>query len=239
MTTFESALPFLGVFAFPAAVGLLSGVSHCAAMCGPIHIFLARNAGTAGSTGVSGAASSNIWQYHIGRVLTYGMLGAVAGLLAWSIPLAQIAWAWVALYILMGLKLVGVPLWPAAWGSRYGSWILTKLRPLGRNESGDRRPFRLALLGLAAGFLPCATTQAGFVWAIGTSDPATGGIGMLMLGAGTLPLFLAWPQQWIARNMPSAMRRGNWFHTALGLGLIALAGWKVYALGFAPVPSCH
>lgn len=233
MDTFAGALPFFGVFAFPAAVGLLSGVSHCAAMCGPIHIFLARNSGSADGKG------AKLWPYHVGRVVTYGALGAVAGFFAWSIPLAQIAWAWVALYLLMGLKLVGVPLWPNAWGVRYGSWLLARLRPLGRNETGSRNPLRLVALGLVAGFLPCATTQAGFAWAIGTADPVTGGVGMLMLGAGTLPLFLAWPQQWIVRNLPGALRRGNWFHIALGLGLIALAGWKVYALGFSPTPSCH
>lgn len=232
----EGALLFLGVFAFPAAAGLLSGVSHCAAMCGPIHIFLARNAGTpAGSAG----RFSNIWPYHLGRVATYTALGALAGFLAWSIPLAQIAWAWAALYLLMGLKLVGVPLWPAAWGARYGGWLLARLRPLGQSRNGERNPARLALLGLAAGFLPCATTQAGLAWAVGTADPAVGGAGMLILGAGTLPLFLVWPQQWIARHLPAAMRRGNWFHMALGLGLILLAGWKLYALAFSPAPTCH
>jgi sulfite exporter TauE/SafE len=236
MQSFESAFLFLGVFAFPVAAGLLSSATHCAAMCGPIHIFLARNAGTAPG---ANARPSNIWHYHIGRVMTYGMLGVVAGLLAWSIPLRGIAWVWVAVYVLMGLKLMGVPLWPAAWGARYGNWVLSKLRPLGRNETGKRRPFRLVLLGLAAGFLPCATTQAGLAWAVGTADPLTGGAGMLMLGAGTLPLFLAWPQQWIARHMPGALRRGNWLHIGLGLGLLVLAGWKVYGLAFAPAPSCH
>lgn len=233
MQVHEGAFLSLGVFAFPVAAGLLSGVSHCAAMCGPIHIFLARNAG--GSAG----RFANIWPYHLGRVATYAALGALAGFLAWSIPLAQIAWAWAALYLIMGLKLAGVPLWPAAWGARYGGWLLARLRPLGRGGSGGRSPGRLALLGLAAGFLPCATTQAGLAWAVGTADPVVGGTGMLLLGAGTLPLFLAWPQQWIARHLPAALRRGNWFHLALGLGLILLAGWKLYALAFSPTPSCH
>lgn len=228
METSGLVLPWLGIFAFPVAAGLLSGFSHCAAMCGPIHIFLARNAG-----------GTNVWQYHFGRVFTYGVLGALAGLLAWSTPVPGMAWAWVAVYILMGLKLVGVPLWPAAWGACYGNWVLAKLRPLGRNDAGGRRPFRLVVLGLAAGFLPCATTQAGLAWAVGTAHPVTGGVGMLVLGAGTLPLFLAWPGAWIARRLPALTRRGNWFHVGLGIGLLVLAGWKVYALAFAAAPSCH
>jgi sulfite exporter TauE/SafE len=216
----ETAFFFLGVFAFPVAAGLLSGVSHCAAMCGPIHIFLARQGG------------GNLWLYHDSRVVTYVCLGVLAGFLSRSIPLSGIAWAWIALYVLMGLKFIGVPLWPADWGDRYGGWILAKIRPLTREASGGKRPLYLIPLGLAAGFLPCATTQAGLAWAIGTSNPVTGGTGMLLLGAGTLPLFLAWPRKWFPKG------RG-WYHIALGIGMLALAAWKAHALYFTPVPTCH
>jgi sulfite exporter TauE/SafE len=216
----ENALFFLGAFAFPAAAGLLSGVSHCAAMCGPIHLFLARQGGR------------HLWIYHAGRVFTYAGLGAGAGLLSRSVALPGMTWIWVALYVLLGLKLVGVPLWPAAWGVRYGGWLMKGLRPLTARLAGGGRPWLLLPLGLAAGFLPCATTQAGLAWAVGSGDPVTGGTGMLLLGAGTLPLFLAVPTKW----MP---RRGGWFHIALGVGLLGLAAWKTYNLVFAPAPACH
>jgi uncharacterized protein len=223
MPTLESALFFLGVFAFPAAAGLLSGVSHCAAMCGPIHMFLARQGG------------EHLWVYHFSRVVTYVVLGVFAGLLSRSIPLSGIAWVWIALYVLMGLKFMGAPIWPAAWGARYGGWVLSRLRPITGQAANGTRPLLLIPLGLAAGFLPCATTQAGLVWAVGTGSPVTGGTGMLMLGAGTLPLFLAWPRKWI----PRAFSERGWYHIALGAGLLILAAWKTYALAFAPTPSCH
>jgi sulfite exporter TauE/SafE len=218
MTPFESALFFLGVFAFPVAAGLLSGFSHCAAMCGPIHLYLARSGGSA------------LWVYHVARVITYTALGALAGLLSMQLPLRGLAWVWIGLYLVLGLKLVGIPMWPAAWGVRYGAWMLAKLRPL-TSRAAAGNPGVLFVLGLAAGFLPCATTQAGLAWAVGTANPVIGGTGMLLLGAGTLPLFLAVPRKWIPR--------GPWFHTALGIGLVILAGWKVHALAFSPVPSCH
>ncbi len=218
MSSTEGILFFLDIFAFPAAVGLLSGFSHCAAMCGPIHLYLARSGGSA------------LWLYHVGRVATYTALGALAGFLSMNLPLRPLAWVWIALYVLLGLKLLGVPLWPSAWGNRYGAWMLGKLRPL-TGRSGAGSPGVLLVLGLAAGFLPCATTQAGLAWAVGTANPVIGGTGMLLLGAGTLPLFLAVPKKWFPR--------GKWFHLALGAGLLVLAAWKVHALAFTPAHSCH
>jgi len=47
----------------------LAGSPHCAAMCGPIHLFLAR------------AGGRGLWAYHVGRVITYGGIGALAGVL--------------------------------------------------------------------------------------------------------------------------------------------------------------
>jgi sulfite exporter TauE/SafE len=217
--TLDHALLFLGIFAFPVAAGLLSGVSHCAAMCGPIHLFLARQGGR------------HLWVYHAGRVMTYAGLGALAGSLARAVRVPGSGWLWVALYVILGLKLLGVPLWPSSWGSRYGAWVLARLRPL-TSQAATGSPLLLLGLGLAAGFLPCATTQAGLAWAVGTSSPATGSAGMLLLGAGTMPLFLAWPRKWFPR-------RGGWYHLVLGAGLLMLAAWKTWALALAPVPSCH
>ena len=221
MLPLEQALFFLGVFAFPLAAGLLSGVSHCAAMCGPIHLFLARQGGR------------GLWLYHAGRVMTYAALGALAALFARSIPLQHIAWVWVALYVALGLRLLGVPLWPSAWGIRYGGWMAARMRPLTARAAD--RPVWLVPLGLAAGFLPCATTQAGLVWAVGTGAPATGAAGMLLLGAGTLPLFLAWPRKWFPR-------KGGRFHTVLGVLLLVMAAVKIHALVTATAgaaPACH
>jgi sulfite exporter TauE/SafE len=219
----DSGLLFLGAFAFPLAAGLLSGVSHCAAMCGPIHLYLARSGGR------------GLWAYHVGRVLTYGGLGVLAGLLASSVRIPGAGWLWVALYLIFGLRLAGLPLWPKAWGVRYGGWMSMKLRPLmSRASSGN--PSVLFPFGLAAGLLPCATTGAGMAWAAGTANPVMGGAGMMLLGTGTLPLFLAWPRKWFPR--------GAWYHVALGVGLIVLAAVKINALAFTPVlpgqvPSCH
>lgn len=206
---------FVGIFAFPLAVGAVSSVSHCAAMCGPIHLFLARHGNGRG-----------LWLYHTGRVITYGFLGALVGLLGWAFNARGIGWVWIALYVLMGLKFLGVPLWPSSWESRYGNWILMRIRPLTAPGNSSRPAFLFLPLGLAAGFLPCVTTQAGLAWAAGTSSISTGAGGMLLLGAGTLPVFLAWPRKWFPG-------KGKLYHVILGVGMLALAAWRAYGLLFA------
>jgi sulfite exporter TauE/SafE len=218
METPGDLLFFLGAFAFPVGVGLLSSLTHCAGMCGPIHLFLARESGRA------------LWLYHAGRIAMYTLLGGLAGGLSRSVTFPGMRWVWVALYLVLGLRLIGVPLWPAQWGVRYGGWLMHRLRPLTqRAASGDKNI--LFVLGFAAGLLPCATTQAGLAWAVASGHPVTGAAGMALLGAGTLPLFLAVPRKWIPT--------GTWYHDLLGVLMILLAGWKVYTMAFTSSPSCH
>src|SRR3954468_22407133 len=69
---FFSALPAAGIWGgalFPVAVGLGSSFTHCAGMCGPIHLFLAARA----------PGGRSPWAYHAGRILGYGILGVTVG----------------------------------------------------------------------------------------------------------------------------------------------------------------
>jgi sulfite exporter TauE/SafE len=69
---FFSALPTAGIWGgalFPVAVGLGSSFTHCAGMCGPIHLFLASRSPQGRSP----------WAYHAGRILGYGILGVTVG----------------------------------------------------------------------------------------------------------------------------------------------------------------
>ena len=216
-----NAFGFLGIFAFPVAIGLLSGFTHCAAMCGPIHLFLARS-GT--KTGLA--------LYHLGRVITYGSLGAIVGAIGHAFRFRGAGWIWISLYVLMALKLLGVPLWPASWEARYSSWIFNRLRPLTAGVDSKNRALFFLPLGIMAGFLPCVTTQAGLVWSAGTANASMGSLGMLVLGAGTLPLFLAWPRKWFPA------RRGA-YHLVLGVGLLVLAAWRTHGLFFANPYVCQ
>ena len=59
------------------AAGLAGGAGHCIAMCGPIVASL----GLAAPAGQGAlAAVARTLPYHLGRVTTYGLIGAVMGL---------------------------------------------------------------------------------------------------------------------------------------------------------------
>jgi sulfite exporter TauE/SafE len=100
-------LTALGTDALPAMLlglflaGLASGATHCSAMCAPF-VLAQASAGQGAGGGVlrrlSGAALA---PYHLGRVLGYGMLGALAGGTAGA--LARVS----GLDLLLGLLLAG------------------------------------------------------------------------------------------------------------------------------------
>ena len=67
----------------PVVAASLVGSLHCAGMCGPFTAFYAGNDTSRGRARASGHLA-----YHLGRLLTYAILGALAGTLGRAIDLA-------------------------------------------------------------------------------------------------------------------------------------------------------
>jgi len=228
-----SALPFIGFWGgalFPVAVGLGSTFTHCAGMCGPIHLFLA-------SRSPQGRPP---WAYHAGRILGYGILGVTVGAAGGALSslssqgfknAAGIALAFA--YALFGLGLLG-------WAPKglNAEKLLGRLFParLFRGlsaRSGGRGGLFLA--GLAACMLPCPSTHAVMLWGLGTGRPLAAGAGMLALGISTLPVFGV-----LARGSLSVpMRARGWYHGGLGAVFLGLSAWRVYALAALGTAACH
>lgn len=181
----------------------LLGSLHCAGMCGGFVTFYA------------GADRSRGWMkslshvaYNGGRLLTYTMLGVMAGIMGRVLDLAgeaagfqrtaaivagalMILWGLIMLLQVRGMKLdAHVP----AFAQRFVSAALGQL--------GARPPVVKALaLGLLSTFLPCGWLYAFAITAAGTGDPIIGALVMAAFWLGTLPIMLS-----------------------LGLGIQALAG---------------
>ncbi|MEP1593168.1 MAG: sulfite exporter TauE/SafE family protein, partial [Halieaceae bacterium] len=93
-----TAIDYLG------AIGLgLAGAGHCLGMCGGIAAAL--NLGGSGSKAVTVS-------YHLGRICSYTLLGALLGFAAGSIELA--AWT-IGLRYLAGVLLIAMGLYIADW----------------------------------------------------------------------------------------------------------------------------
>jgi sulfite exporter TauE/SafE len=210
--------------------GLAGGAGHCVAMCGPIVASL----GLAAPPGQGPlAAAARALPYHLGRVTTYGLLGALMGLTGSFVNVAgrlagvsnAVAVIAGALMLLFGLGATGI----AGPLERLTARASTRLTSLSRSLFAGG-PGRLYPLGLALGFLPCGLSWTAFLGAAATGGPVPGLLAALAFGVGTVPgllgaglLAAAFGQR--ARGM--LYRLGGLLIAAMGL-LFLLRGLGVH-----------
>jgi len=160
-----------------------AGSLHCIGMCGPIVLALPGGAESLFRFAVSRLA------YHIGRVLTYTMMGVVAGVFGGRVLLPVLQQN---LSILGGLVLVlGVLM------SRYRHQLLESVPGLGNVTRGLQRIIgdlmrerslpSLFALGMANGLLPCGFVYVAMTAAAVTAHPLPGLLFMMGFGVGTVP----------------------------------------------------
>jgi sulfite exporter TauE/SafE len=160
----------------------LVGSLHCAGMCGPLALALPVT-GSSRAVYLLGRLA-----YNAGRVVTYGVLGAVCGAIGQTAALA--GWQrWLSLgagmAILLGL-IASTRIGLAAPVTRAVGSLKTALSSILRRRSLGA----LLVFGSLNGLLPC-----GLVYVACAGAAATGAIGpgiehMLAFGAGTVPLML-------------------------------------------------
>jgi sulfite exporter TauE/SafE len=232
----------------------LTGGLHCAAMCGGLVVAAER----AATEQVLLPARRLFWhqlQLQGARVLSYTILGGIAGLVGagvWSASARPVQLALFALgnVVLAGagawmlLQQVATPRW-LAWQRKWlgGGWVgrgLTRLTQplLSRLLPFNTLPKRLAA-GLLWGLLPCGLVYSALSLAFLSATAWEGALAMLAFGLGTLPhmLFAGHTLRWVSQR---TNQRG--FHLAAGAILLAFAAygfWKLlHASTQLPVGGC-
>lgn len=166
------------------SVGFL-GSFHCAGMCGPLA--LALPAGNGSMLSLIG----NKLAYNFGRVITYSILGLIAGMLGhtfsirgWQSDLSIISGILIILFVIfsnkkvlafINSKLVGVSFF---FKQKFG--ILMK-----KHGAGS-----LFTIGLLNGILPCGFVYLALAGAATTQSPVEGAMYMFLFGTGTIPMML-------------------------------------------------
>ena len=161
----------------------LVGSLHCAGMCGPLALALPQGVCRPSSFFVGRIA------YNLGRIITYGALGLIFGLLGKTLLLAGVQ-RWLSIALGAGL-LVGL----------FASRKLALWRPItavvDRVKAGmsfllrRRSADALLVLGLLNGLLPCGLVYVAGAGATATGDLFRGALYMLAFGLGTVPMMLA------------------------------------------------
>jgi sulfite exporter TauE/SafE len=171
-------------------VGLLGG-GHCVGMCG----------------GIVGAVSMHLPQskskvpfllaYNAGRILSYTIAGAIAGLVGASsfflqhvLPIQHVLYGISSLMLIaLGLYLAGI--WHGVtYLENAGKVIWKTLQPYSKRYIPVQSFKQALLLGTLWGWLPCGLVYSVLIASIATGNAVSGGLLMLAFGLGTLPTLL-------------------------------------------------
>jgi sulfite exporter TauE/SafE/copper chaperone CopZ len=181
-------------------LGLTAGVSTCMAMVGGL--VLGISASHAAKLAASGRTMPSFAHrmrphlvFNLGRIVGFGILGALLGLLGSSLSLPTRLMAILVLVValvmfLLGVRLTGISPRMAAWSPKLPDG-LSRTLGIGNAAEGSYSDMRTAMVGAATFFLPCGFTQAVQIYAISTANPLTAGLVMATFAVGTTPGLLA------------------------------------------------
>ncbi|MGC4094850.1 MAG: sulfite exporter TauE/SafE family protein [Polyangiaceae bacterium] len=193
----------------PIVAASLLGSAHCAGMCGGF--VLAYSGADRDGPGRRGHVA-----YHLGRLLSYATLGALAGALGRAINLAGAAagFATAAAIVAGSLMMAfGLAALLETQGVRLPKWRLSGLaaasgRVLARFRARSTR-VRSFVLGACSALLPCGWLYAFAVSAAGTASPLWGAVVMVAFWSGTVPALLGMGMlaaRWAAIAASAAVR---------------------------------
>lgn len=173
--------------------GLISSL-HCVQMCGPLVVSY--------SIPLGGQSAGRQWlahlAYHFGRIMTYSLLGGVAGLTGQTLRVIGdlagienvVAVVAGALMIVAGLLMLD--LIPHRFLQRFDLFHLSSrfLQPLGRRIASPNASSKFTL-GLILGLMPCGLVYAALLKALSTGGVLGGALTMTAFGLGTAGALLA------------------------------------------------
>jgi len=159
-------------FLSAAFVAGLVGSPHCIGMCGGFAV-------------LCGGRVTDTLLWHLGRLTSYAILGALAGAFGALIP----GPSWVAAVVSFGLMV-----WFAAALAGFvpePRLVIPGIKSLGSAMVGNPAPYMRYAFGVVNGFLPCGLVYATLSVPVATGAPAEGALAMLAFGVGTTPVLSA------------------------------------------------
>lgn len=166
---------------FTALIMGFAGSLHCVGMCSPLAMAVSN---------LTPAATLNRLIYNLGRILTYGMMGAIAGSLGWMLPfsgfpsiLSVIMGLVMLIIALTGVRNIRIPILTKALQN-----ITAKIKLLFSSFLQSKNYTSVFLLGILNGLLPCGLTFLALTYTLTLGNTLTSFYYMLLFGAGTLPV---------------------------------------------------
>ncbi|TDQ82790.1 sulfite exporter TauE/SafE family protein [Sphingobacterium yanglingense] len=162
----------------------LFGSIHCAVMCGPLLIAIQ------GNQKISWVQTFNKLLYQMGRILTYGGLGLLLGLIG-NIASVQGWQQFFSLVTGIVLVLIGLSYIFAKNSAALAQFQTRAIQPFARMMGRWLyRPGGSFIAGVLNGLLPCGMVYMALVSAMNADGVGASFQFMLLFGLGTLPLML-------------------------------------------------
>lgn len=164
--------------------------------------------------------------FHVGRLLSFFILGGVIGVLGSAFTLGATGVSIISLLVGVVMVLLGVDLLGVWKGAR--KFKITIPKSIGARVhrlKGLQSKFTPFLLGVATFFLPCGFTQSMQIQALSTSSFLEGALMMLVFALGTLPVLSL--LSFGVFGMKKGRSRGVFYKTA-GLVVIFFALVNIY-----------
>jgi hypothetical protein len=163
--------------------GLL-GSFHCVGMCGPIAFMLPVDRSN------SVKKISQIIMYHSGRLLAYGLIGLLFGLVGKSLYIFGIQQQ---LSIFIGVLMIIVVLIPVHTFNRYNFSkpiykVVSKVKSALGSALKRKTSDTFLTIGFLNGFLPCGLVYMAVFASMTMPNATQGSLYMALFGLGTIPL---------------------------------------------------
>lgn len=163
--------------------GLL-GSFHCVGMCGPIAFMLPVDRSN------NFKKNTQILIYHLGRLLSYSIIGLLFGLLGKGLVLFGLQQQ---LSIFIGVLMILIILIPYKTFNKYNFSkpiykIISKVKSALGKELKKKTPDTFFTIGFLNGFLPCGLVYMALFGSLAAGNALEGSLYMILFGIGTIPL---------------------------------------------------
>lgn len=182
----------------------IAGSVHCVAMCGGV------TAGLSLAIPKHASPLPFIVSYNLGRILSYGIAGALTGYLSQILrQQLHLSIAWLSL--LSGVFLILLAAYIGNWWNglsileQKGQKLWRYISPLSKRFLPFRSPIAALPYGMIWGWLPCGLVYSSLTWSLASETPVQGALIMLFFGLGTLPSMLLAALS--AQNLITSLRK--------------------------------
>ncbi len=221
----EFDLAFTTSFLVAFTMGLFSSV-HCIGMCGSIIGTLTLSLSPE-IRNQKKRLLPFVFNYNIGRIISYTIAGALAGLIETLIvmPMGEIT-GHRFLQLLSATIMTAAGLYIAGWFPRFayiekiGLRFWKLIEPAGRGLIPVKNCGQAFLFGMVWGWLPCGLVYSALALAATAGSIKQSALTMLFFGLGTLPAVIGIG---IMTGMLTKLSKMQRFKQAVGLFMIALA----------------